>query len=447
MFKKLAILTLIATPALAHQTLFNQPEYLRMSGGDPVAAQELAWFCATAGKKGNDCNDVLAGSGNLKQEAARKCVQQARSTSVTFKFPNGFEIPGSLAHQFNGNVWHEDYRKDSDGLHRHIWTKDNRESARQEAIGKQTNIEIQAALGLTGSTVKTSGSGMGGSLQGGTGAISPINVQVTFDINGNKGTEKTLPLLDQAAKDRIKAAGEKAYNDPNNTSIKPSISCMKDEEYCMTGDGSKFKNESYEPKKDKKDDKKGADNTPPPRHEEDLKDADGHVIDHDKTGTWAGNDTPRDADNPMIATSTDVDLNAKSPMEICLDKEFHKLNQEEGSKTKDPNAFTSISERKAQAEALLKSGYCDESFYGYAICQARKIKQDSVVDVTIVAERRDAYKSAMDALKQNGICDAQALGSQFCRDRQTQWNRTPADRLIAPKPTRPGTPIRTLPGN
>ena len=36
MLKNFALLTMLATPALAHQTTFDQPDFLKMSGCDLV---------------------------------------------------------------------------------------------------------------------------------------------------------------------------------------------------------------------------------------------------------------------------------------------------------------------------------------------------------------------------------------------------------------------------
>ena len=443
--KKLAILTLLATPAFAHQTPFDQPEYLKMSGGDPVAAQELSYFCSAAGKTGADCSDVLSGNGNLKQEAARKCVQQARSTSITFKFSNGFEIPGSKAHKLGGTHWHENYKEDSDGLHRHAYTAQDRQRGVAQYEKRLIEEEVAKNSGFTGSSSKTSGGGVGGGTEFGVSA--PVQFTIKLDGNGQKSTTENNPLLSEAQKAYILKEKEKARNDPSLGDVEPSLLCFKSEKFCYTKDGSKVLNESYEPTKDSEKGKKGADNTPP-KHEEDSRDiGDNSSIGQGDGGVWADNDTGKSPDDPMIATNADLDLSAKSPMELCLDKEFRKLDKEVGSKTVDPNAKEAEKAEIATAISLLKSGYCDESVYGRAVCQAHKNKQNSVVAVTILAERKEAFSSAVKALKTTGICDPQALGGQFCRDRQNQWNVTPAEKIDMAKPIRPGAPIRTFPGN
>lgn len=447
MFKKLAILTLIATPALAHQTTFSQPEYLRMSGGDPVAAQELSMFCSATGKSLIDCKDALAGNGNLKQEAARKCVQKMRTAAAHYNFPANDEAPGARGHQVSGVHWNQDYKTDADGEHRHAYSQKDRERAVYQYELILTRAEADRQRDNYGESTTSGSKEVDKHADWGIGDIAKIGAGFSLKEGESDTKSKGLSVEIQT---KINEMAKAAYADPTLGEVKPSILCFKHEKTCTISGGGTVPNDSYEPEKNdskgKKDDKKGADNTPS-RHEEDPKDANGHVIDHDKTGTWAGNDTPRSADDPMIATTADIDLSAKSPMESCLDKEYRKLEQEVGSKTVDPNAAETEKADAETAKNLLKSGYCDESFYGRSTCRTYKIKQDSVVAVTIKAERKEAAASALKFLKTTGFCDAEALGGQFCRDQQTQWNTTPADRLIAPKPFKPGTPIRTLPGN
>jgi len=383
--KKLAVLSfLISSSAFAHQTMFDDPFFLKLSKGDPVAAQELSTYCSGTGKDPLDCRESLLEGGSLKQQAARKCITKMHATSFTYRINNEAEIPGSRGHAILGTTWHSDYRKDADGEHRHVFTEADKQRARAEAEQRQGSIEVDRVIRNNGTKTFTGGSEMGGGLQVGTGSVSPVNVQVTFEGKGTNSTTTTPGLLDEAARKRVIEAGNAAYKDPNLTSVKPSVGCIKSEVFCITGDGSKVKNESYEPKKENKDDKDNKDhqstNNTPPKHEKDSNEPNFHEDTHGNN-SWAGtgDDDTSPSDGTMIATPLDSELMAKSPLESCTETEFKNLEDSIGSQTTDPDAMERDEDRKQRAETMLVGGYCDESFYGREACQAHKNKANSVL--------------------------------------------------------------------
>lgn len=447
--KKLLFLTFLASPALAHQTPFDQPDFLQMSNGDPIAAQELSWFCAANGKSVLDCKASLSGNGNLKQEAARKCIRETIAAAPVIKGFNNKEIPGSRAHQAFGTVWHPDYREDADGIHRHVFTVKDR----IRGVAQYRDMLIQAKLrekeAIFGSSEKSVGQGVNGNLEFGVSA--GIDVHTTVGTDGSTTVTKINAKLSQAEMAEIDAKSKAAYDNPELGGVAPSVVCIKNEENCLTPDGSIMKNESYEPSKEKKEskekkpkDKKGASNTP--SH---VDEPSADIPDNTTTAggdTWVGNDEIAGPDDPMIATTVDKDLFLKSGMENCLDREFSKLITEIGSKTMDQSIDDTKNFEAEKVANLLRTGYCDVSFYGRPFCQTHKNRAASVVPVAILQEKKDAAQSALAIFKNTGVCNAQALGYQFCKAQKDRWTTTPADRIEVASPLRPVLPpIRTFP--
>lgn len=135
--KRLAILTLLASPAFAHQTQFNNPAFLRLSKGDPIKAQILSWYCDAKGGSKTDCMSSLAGSGNMAFEAALNCQQRMLNNHIAYSnLPTkNKEIPGARSHKADGVDWHPEYQREGNGrLHRHGWANAQRTTAKNEAI-------------------------------------------------------------------------------------------------------------------------------------------------------------------------------------------------------------------------------------------------------------------------------------------------------------------------
>lgn len=430
---RFALFTLLSTPVFANQIPFEQAKYLKLTDGDPKAAQELAVFCI--GKNSTQCLSEFRGNESLKIQAARACVQQSQATVLNLKFSSEIEIPGARAHKVGGTVWHEDYRVDEDGEHRHAFSKDNRNYARSEAEDRQRQKEITAVLANRGSVARTVGKDSGGNITFGTGSISPINVQITLGAGGSDSKTTINGLLGQDAKDRIKAAGDAAYKDPASlSSVQPSILCFMSEKDCLTTDGSKVPNESYEgvnddKKEDAKDERRGAEG--PPKHEEDNIQESPNSISRDSDEMWAGHDTESDPDT-AIATPIVEDLSTLSPMETCLIKETKRLTDSLGRMNLNSDSLDTSETEEDAAKKVLKFGLCNEQVMGKVFCLSKKFQEDSVVAIAIQEERREAAKQALEYYKLTGTCDPNALGRDFCKAEKYKWETTPIGRFEIP---------------
>ncbi len=123
--KALTLLFFLSSPALGHQILFNDQDFLNLANGDPIAGHELFTFCAAAGKDFKSCKNLLSAEGKNGILAARFCVQsflapQEKRIQFQVKESN-FE---ALEKGFTfGKIWHEDYQDSTDGRHLHGYSE------------------------------------------------------------------------------------------------------------------------------------------------------------------------------------------------------------------------------------------------------------------------------------------------------------------------------------
>ncbi|RYZ90907.1 MAG: hypothetical protein EOP04_02390 [Proteobacteria bacterium] len=426
--KKLALLSLISIPAFAHQVPFSDPTFLKLAGGNPEAAFELSYYCGRNGISDADCVKDFSQGGIMKQEATQKCMQSIRATTITYKFKDGGEIPGARATTVSGSkMSHAELLPDEEGiLHLHQMSERDRIAGSNAAEKQQTDLEIASVIAAKGSSSRTTGGSVGGGGEFGTSS-TPVHVVVNVNSSGSSSTTINSPLLDQAAKDRIESAKKYGHDHPEAFGIEPSILCRSIEKNCREGMGWGKKNPYYDPKakapeaKSDNKDNKGADN--PPKHRDDTS----HnlpEVEHISIGKWAGNDTRRGPDDPMIATPVLDDESKLSPMEKCVEKETKRLIDSIGKTTIDPN-FLEKESVEDSASSLLKYGYCDEQVYGKAGCLVKRFTQNSVVAVEIQEERKEAARQALEYFNVSGLCDPNALGRKFCDAQKFKWETTP----------------------
>ncbi|RYZ91370.1 MAG: hypothetical protein EOP04_00710 [Proteobacteria bacterium] len=119
--KILFALFFFASPAFGHQILFNNPEFLNLADGDPIAGHELYTFCAAAGKDFSSCKLLLTGDGKNKLLAARFCVQRYMSPKDLKVLSRGKNYGLEVFEKkfIYGKVWHEDFQDSSEGRHMH----------------------------------------------------------------------------------------------------------------------------------------------------------------------------------------------------------------------------------------------------------------------------------------------------------------------------------------
>lgn len=322
MRKLLPILAILASPAFAHDLPYSDPTFLNLSGGDPVKAQELDFFCSTSGLNAGKCADSLAGNGNLMAEAARKCAQQ----SASFQSPmlTGGKIDPRLAHKIDGRVNHFDYRSggETGRLHRSYYTKTDEQLA-YESRKRQLYEDYERATKIIRDRVtKTNEGGINGKGSVGIPGVGSAEV-------GGSGCNKTtteLTILTEKDRKTIEAEAEKARQNPKLGGIEPSGLCFAGEKMCDDGDGHFTPNSSYDSKveaKEKENEKKTGkktssnDNKTPPKHDADHTNDTPDNVSASGGETWAGNDAGHYPDTVIATSVTDESSLPATWMDKC----------------------------------------------------------------------------------------------------------------------------------
>lgn len=166
-------------------------------------------------------------------------------------------------------------------------------------------------------------------------------------------------------------------------------------------------------------------------------------------------DTPQESapmlliDDPAVNVDTEIatpvydDLNTKTALQQCQEKQEKKLWEVIGTEHRAPNAESDEQGRKDWAEELLGKGICDQSYYDRAACQDFKNKQwnvplppdmeadllrwhdESPICPTNVAHETECHLAKQEVLKRYAV--------------------TPAGERIIDIALKPGKPVSWLP--
>jgi hypothetical protein len=305
-----------------------------------------------------------------------------------------------------GGVWHTDYRKSADdGEHRHEWTKEAREGAGNTwaAMQIENAKRFRESNSRTASNSTTAGAstGINGKV-GVSGGVASVEIGADAGVQGSteKGSSIEKGPLTQKEIDDLKAKFyPMGYANPQLVNANPDVICFAHEKNCISAAPYTIPNTSYQgpapqdkkaqdstptKKQDGSGGKKTSDNEPTPNPS--AKDTSPSPADRIKTtdhGTWAG-EPSQSRPGEMWANFSQDTLDA-DPMKTCIfqgmaDKAEQKSNKHftEGD---DPR---SDAEKKRDAEAGLKKGFCDEQYFGRDYCTNWKKKReliDSAPDV------------------------------------------------------------------
>ncbi len=391
---------LIPSVSFAGMVRYNEPKYLDLAHNDPVAAKELDRYCSGSLSEAA-CIAGLSGAGNLKQEAARKCLRLQDQKVYQFKINSGMntEAPGARLDREGGSVWTKRYHSDntSNGRsHRHDWSEGAKKTGELFAIRdyvvayRQTMDSINGDSVTTHSVTDSKGMDFGASI---TKELAAFVIETIVNTRWDIATSVSLAQktgIPISVINEAWAQGQAGRENPGNFGVNPDILYFEDEPYGL-GPGEPM-NTEYNPNAKKKeesnkDDKKSTEN--PPKHvDTSIKEL--PEIEHHEVGKWAGNDELKGPDEPMIATPFSKDGSELSPMEKCVTTEYTLLLKQIGSSTIDSNGAKNEAKEAAVADSLLKVGYCDEQILGHEFCLAKKFKEDSVVAVDIQADRKEA---------------------------------------------------------
>ncbi len=415
--KKFALLSLISAPAFAHQTTFDEKAFLQLSGNDPARARAIKVDCQSDSMSFESCAKRFGGAGNLAGEAALKC-EMDRLKDLP-RYGNSNEPAGSRSDLVFGNVWHEDVRNG----HSHAYSESRRRAAANEAFDRRLTQINNENASFKGTTSKTSGTEMAGGFVAGI----PDAFTVNFNFGGNNSKTITMSSITSSQIEDLKRAYVEGWNDPSRWGSEPDVVLGPDKKIITgpTPSPKKTIEQIKAEKKAKTENKKGADN--PPKHDDDEDTRDTPEINHHDVGTWAGNDTPRDVNGPMIATPIERDAGYKSPMESCIEDAVDSLIKQIGSGTVDPNSSLDQKENAERFKSVTEFGYCNEALMGHEFCAQKNFKESSTSAVDVQAERNEQFEEAMNDLLSKGKCDAYILGSEICKKAEEKWLVNPIE--------------------
>jgi hypothetical protein len=364
---------------------------------DRVAAMA---FCKFGGYENTvDCASDVLNKGLVEESKA--CVQKLWNAINNSKInPVAHKLGG--ANTATEGVWHFDYRTSKeDGSHRHAYTNAMRETAARTYAAAQIQIEKSRRETESKTSSNTTISGASGGVSADVTVGVPVGgPSVTIGgqagINGGseKGTSTQKGPLSQAELDVLwKKFYDMAYSNPQIAGFGPDALCMRNERNCLTSGGQTFKNDSYQPdaptkKEDassnKSDSSSSSGNKSSDTHKTPSSSSgsdfgnDGSISTTDG-GQWAG-EPSKPSDGSMWVDFGQEDP-GNDPMGQCI-FDAHKEKVKEGSnKTYDTDGSPdrrSDAEKKRDAEALLKKGICDESYYGRMYCMDWKKKKQLI---------------------------------------------------------------------
>ncbi|HET9239955.1 MAG TPA: hypothetical protein VFO10_22025 [Oligoflexus sp.] len=322
-----------------------------------------------------------------------------------------------------GGVWHTDYRKSADdGEHRHDWTKEAREGAGNTwaAMQIENAKRFRESNSRTTSNSTTTGGSVGVNGKVGVSAgVASVEIGGDAGVQGStdKGSSVEKGPLTQKEIDELKAKFYPiGYANPQLVNANPDVICFTHEKNCTSAAPYTITNTSYQgpapqdkkaqdstpsKKQDGTGGKRTSDNDPTPNPS--SKDTSPAPSDSMKTtdhGTWAGEPSPS-RPGEMWANFSQDTLDA-DPMKTCIfqglaDKAEEKSNKH-FSEGDDPR---SDAEKKRDAEAGLKKGFCDEQYYGKKFCVDWR-KRKELIDHNIQIDE-NASQDKLDRTQQPGF--------------------------------------------
>ena len=463
--KKLAIFTLISSPAFAHMAV-PETEFFRQQMAIDPNTQNILSYCGLIGIESEDAckaefykNDVVD---KRELEAAGKCVE-ASGLKYRMAYDKFFKVDQNAQNWVaNKNpqtgYYHEQYllNKEVDGengpKHRHVWTEAEKKMAGEEigtAKVKQfkENWEKESISGSTSASMTATV----------LAKVEGIFKSIGFESGGEIGVEKSKTITKEGpSKQQIDVVYNNGYNlgyeNPRYSSIAPSIYCYEKGD-CIS-DGSK------DPLPNPDGDIRPISTVKPPEVKpvEKPKEAPKNptedfltpIKNKDSTGgVEPKTDTKVASKNEIKGVSTPVtNEHFIRDIDDCVNKVIEEYYKEEGVKEYDPNK-ESKEDEKERREKELQSGFCDPQYWGADYCFLWQSELDSH---KVDEELSDAekYQQALTQLEMFGICDEKVLGKAKCDQYLLDLQTTPVDNSLDP-PTDEGTsnnnPPHTVPQN
>lgn len=359
-------------------------------------------FCRVGGYK----NSVACASDILKKnlvDEALACLQSVEE-NVDEILPYAHSIGGSSS---GGGIWHQDYRfSNEDGWHRHDYSDELRDTAgKTYAV---TQIELEKKTRALNSVSTTTGT----SKETARGVDASAGIKDIVDVAGNRvitdGSNKSSvfesgPLTQSEISTIEKSAYSVGHSDPQIVGLSPNIICWQNDPDCLASSGKKVKNTSYVPEnnsnkssgsnKSPSHDRKSptpskeSNNSPQPSKSTSSNNVGPSPIKSTDGGHWAGEPTPERPGELWVNVSPDAPV--REPMANCLAMSYAKKLGKDRDKNYDQQGDDrrTDAEKKRDAEAGLKKGFCDTKYYGQDYCENWKKKFQLIDNNSGLAEK------------------------------------------------------------
>lgn len=389
--KRLAILTLISTPAFGHLVPYDSKAFLDLAKGNPENANYIAHFCSLAANSVEECLERLIVAKG--EDAAETCGREIHEIDIDLK--KEMHLVGVLEGVPLSGHPHTDYAySKADGWHRHGYTDGTRltggrihgsffvQQERANAVKQQETV----------SSGKESVGGVSGSLVGGgekLGAKVEVGIEGKSEHTTSAGSSTVVGGLNGTQIAKAYNEGFKtAWANPWAAKVAPDIVFTKGKDSAVGSDGKTYKNDPKSdvpelPKDQLKDE--GPVSVSNPKDEKIPTSGPLHPTSptfnpppSDK-GASIDASTSTDGSWALIAPAQSGEL---TPIQTCYEIEMAKIKKKEMIQTVDGDELT-YAQRKERAEENLSLGVCDDSFFGEEFCRDWKQKQKLHIEETL----------------------------------------------------------------
>ena len=244
--KRLALLSMISTPAFGHLVPYDSKAFLELAKGNPEKANYIAHFCSLAADSVDDCmSRLLVANGQI---AAEKCGREINEIGEKLKEEMHL-VGGFKGVPLSGYPHTKELCTKEEGCHRYGYTDGTREIAGRELGTTYVRQAREHAVKIqeTDTNGKDVTGGVKGSLEGSAGLLG-TEVKTALEgtaentTSNEKATVKGGLTEFQIAK-AYNAGFKKGWENPLKAGHYPDVFFIKGESEAVGADGKRYKND------------------------------------------------------------------------------------------------------------------------------------------------------------------------------------------------------------
>ncbi|RYZ89430.1 MAG: hypothetical protein EOP04_06845 [Proteobacteria bacterium] len=426
--KKLAFLTLLSTPTMAHIAV-PETEFFREQMAIDPNTQNILSYCGLIGIHSEEAcraefykNDFV---NERELEAAGKCVE-ASGLKYRMAYDKYFKVDQKAQSWVSNQdpktgYYHIEYLldKEQDGengkRHRHIWNEIEKKMAGEE-IGTAKVKEFKERFAKETVTGETTASASVSVLS----KIEGIFKSLGFESGGELGIEKSKSIAKegptQQQLDVVYNNGYSiGYTYPQYSTVRPSEYCYEKSDCHSALSKDPLPNPDGDvrpisivkpPEKPAETPKTETPKTPTDDFLEPIKNK-------DSTGGIGPKTDAKTSKEEIKGVSTPVTNQVFiRDMDDCVNRVIEEYYKVEGVTELDPDK-ESKDDEKARMEKELADGFCDSKYWTPEFCFLWQADLDST-KAEFALEKQSKYDQAMFEFQTTGYCDSDILTKQFC---------------------------------